>query len=95
MSRRVLRQIRKVIRAGNYDLTRHAIDEMAEDNLSIFDIEQAVLNGTIAKIDVDDPRGPIYTIIGRSSDNLIEVGVVGRLTETDIYLIITVYEVSD
>ncbi len=91
MSRRVLKQIRKAIRAGNYDLTRHAIDEMAEDNLSVLDIEQAVLSGTITKIDVDDPRGPIYTIIGLSSDGIIEVGVVGRLTETDVYLVITIY----
>ncbi len=94
MSRRVLKQIRKAIRAGNYDLTRHAIDEMAEDNLSVLDIEQAVLSGTITKIDVDDSRGPIYTIIGLSSGGIIEVGVVGRLTETDVYLVVTIYEVS-
>jgi len=94
MSQRILRQIRQTIRSGNYDMTRHAIDEMAEDNLSIFDVEYAVLSGTITKSELDDPRGVRYTIVGLSQDKVIEVGVVGRFTETDIYLIITVYEVS-
>jgi len=94
MSQRILRQIRQAIRSGNYDMTRHAIDEMAEDNLSIFDVEHAVLSGTITKTELDDPRGVRYTIVGLSQDKVIEVGVVGRFTETDIYLIITVYEVS-
>ena len=35
MSRRLLERIRGVIVSGEYDLTRHAIDEMAEDGLSI------------------------------------------------------------
>ncbi len=32
---------------GEYDLTRHAVDEMAEDNLGILDIENAILDGEI------------------------------------------------
>jgi hypothetical protein len=95
MSRRLLERIRVAILSGDYDLTRHAIDEMAEDRLSIFDVECAILSGEITKTEIDDPRGPRYTIIGLAEDQKTEVGVVGRFTETDIYLIVTVYEVTE
>ena len=95
MSQRLLRRIRGAIISGDYDLTRHAIDEMAEDGLGIFDVERAILDGEITKTETDDPRGPRYTIIGLAEDRKTEVGVVGRFTETGIYLIITVYEVTE
>jgi len=95
MSRRLLGRIRVAILSGDYDLTRHAIDEMAEDGLGIFDVECAILNGEITKIETDDPRGPRYTVIGLAEDQKTEVGVVGRFTETGVYLIITVYEVTE
>ncbi len=38
MSQRLLRRIRGAIISGDYDLTRHAIDEMAEDGLGILDV---------------------------------------------------------
>jgi hypothetical protein len=95
MSRRLLERIQVAILSGDYDLTRHAIDEMAEDELSIFDVERAILSGKITRTQTDDPRGPRYTIIGLAEDQKTEVGVVGRFTETGIYLIITVYEVTE
>jgi hypothetical protein len=95
MSRRLLERIQVAVLSGDYDLTRHAINEMAEDELSIFDVEHAILSGEITKTETDDPRGPRYTIIGLTEDQKTEVGVVGRFTETDIYLILTVYEVTE
>ena len=95
MSQRLLERIQAAILSGNYDLTRHAVDEMAEDGLSILDVESAVLNGGITKTETDDPRGPRCIIIGLAEDNKTEVGVVGRFTETGIYLIITIYEVAE
>jgi hypothetical protein len=95
MSRRLLEKIQVAILSGDYDLTRHAISEMAEDELSIFDVEHAVLSGEITKTETDDPRGPRYTMIGLAEDQKTEVGVVGRFTEIGIYLIITVYEVTE
>ncbi|MFQ5612328.1 MAG: DUF4258 domain-containing protein [Anaerolineae bacterium] len=95
MSQRRFDQIRAAILNGEYDLTRHAIDKMAEDGLSIFDVESAILDGEITKTEADDPRGPRYTLIGLAQDLTTEVGIVGRFTETGIYLIITVYEVTE
>lgn len=44
MSRRVIDKIRNAVRSGNYDLTYHAVEEMAEDKLVIYDVESAILN---------------------------------------------------
>lgn len=35
----------------------HALDEMAEDNLDIIDIEHAVSNGHLDRTERNDPRG--------------------------------------
>jgi hypothetical protein len=95
MPRKWLDQIREKIRLRQYDMSSHAMEEMAEDGLDIFDIEHAVLNGSIARIEKDDPRGTKYVIEGTGADQLTPVGVVGRFTGDERYLIITVYEVTD
>jgi len=94
MPRRVIDRIRNAIRNGNYDITHHAVEEMAEDNLGIFDVESAILNGQIKKIEKEDSRGIKYVIESLGMDQSIPVGVVGRFKETGIFLIITVYEIT-
>ena len=95
MPRKRLDQIREKIRLRQYDMSAHAMEEMAEDGLDILDVEHAALNGHIARIEKDDPRGTKYVIEGTGLDQQIPVGVVGRFTGDDRYLIITVYEVTD
>ncbi|HKG97286.1 MAG TPA: DUF4258 domain-containing protein [Pyrinomonadaceae bacterium] len=75
-------------------MTVHAVEEMAEDDLDVFDIEQAVLNGQIVRRNKHDPRGTKYTIEGLALDGEKLVGVVGWFHGTDRYLIITVYDVN-
>ena len=75
-------------------MTVHAMEEMAEDDLDIFDIEQAILNGQVVRRSKKDPRGTKYTVEGLAVDGERLVGVVGRFHGTDRFLIITVYEVS-
>jgi len=43
--RRNIDEIREKIRLGKYDMTLHAMEEMGEDGLDIFDFEQSILNG--------------------------------------------------
>jgi hypothetical protein len=83
-------RIRERIRQREYDMTIHAMEEMAEDNLDILDIEHAILNGRVARIEKNDPRGTKYVIEGLAGDEQTPVGIVGRFTTTDRYLIITV-----
>jgi hypothetical protein len=76
-------------------MTAHAMEEIAEDNLDILDVENAVLSGRITRIDKNDPRGTKYVIAGKALDQQIPVGVAGRFTSAERYLIITVYEITD
>ena len=93
MPRRVIEKIRDAIKTGNYDTTYHAVEEIAEDELGILDVESAVLNGKITKRQRDDPRGTKYVIEGVGRDGSTPIGVVGRFKETGIFLIITVYAI--
>lgn len=94
MPRRIIDKIRDSIRNNNYDLTHHAIEEMADDDLGTLDIENAILNGKIIKIEKNDPLGNKYIIQGIGSDNFTPIGIVGRFKETGVFLIITVYEIT-
>lgn len=94
MPQRVIEKIRNAIRTGNYDITFHCVEEMADDELGVFDVERAVLSGKIIKREKDDPRGVKYVIKGVGSDQSTSIGVVGRFKETGTFLIITVYAIT-
>ena len=53
---RVLRQMRERIRTRQFIVTIHAEEEMADDDLSIFDVERVVLTGTITERQKDRDR---------------------------------------
>jgi len=91
---RVIERIRQKILLRDYDLTVHAIEEMAEDDLDLLDVEEAVLNGQVVRRNKHDPRGTKYTIEGLALDGEKLVGVVGRFHGIDRFLIITVYDVN-
>jgi hypothetical protein len=75
-------------------MTVHAAQEMAEDDLDILDVEQAILSGQVVRRQKDDPRGTKYVVEGLAIDGTTSVGVVGRFLGSARYLIITIYEVS-
>jgi hypothetical protein len=93
--RRAVDRIKAAIRDGTYDMTIHASEEMAEDDLDLTDVETSILGGKIVKSEKDDPRGTRYTIQGAGNGSTTIVGTVGRFTETGRYLIITVYRVAE
>jgi Domain of unknown function (DUF4258) len=94
MPRAAIEKIRESVRARRYDVTIHAIEEMAEDGLTIEDVEHAVLNGHLTRTEKDDPRGNKSVVEGHALDRTTRVGVVGRFTENDRFLIITVYAIT-
>ena len=75
-------------------MSAHAMEEMAEDLLTILDVEEAVLSGQIILVEKDDSRGTKY-VVGTALDRQTPVGVVRRLASNGRYLIITVYEVTE
>ncbi|MEZ4733634.1 MAG: DUF4258 domain-containing protein [Caldilineaceae bacterium] len=95
MPRSNIERIREKTRLREYDMSGHAMEEMAEDTLDIEDIEQAILNGRVGRIEPDDPRGTKYVVEGTAVDGTTPVGVVGRFVTTKRYLFITVYEITE
>ena len=93
MARRNIDDIRDNIRLGKYDMTIHALEEMAEDGLDLFDFEQSILYGQISRVEKDDPSGTKYIIRGPAIEEQVSVGSVGRFTN-DRYLVITVYVIE-
>ena len=75
-----IERIRQKIRFQQYDMSAHAMEEMAEDYLTIMDIETAILNGCIVRVEKDDPRGSKYIIAGTAVNLQTPVGVVGRFS---------------
>jgi len=59
-------------------MTIHAAEEMAEDDLDILDIEEAILNGQVVDRTKLDTRGTKYTVEGLALDGETPVGIVGR-----------------
>ncbi|MGH9427617.1 MAG: DUF4258 domain-containing protein [Terriglobia bacterium] len=94
MPRSKIDRIRQRIRLRQYDMSAHAMEEMAEDALDVIDVETAVCNGRIIRTEEHDPRGAKHVVEGIGSDQCRSVGVVGRFTDTGRYLIITVYEIT-
>lgn len=95
MPRNDIERIREKIRLRQYDMSAHAVEEMAEDLLTILDVEEAVLSGKVIRVEKDDPRGTKYVVVGTALDQHTPVGVVGRFASTGRYLIITVYKVTE
>ena len=94
MPRSWIGRIREKVRLRQYDMTVHAVEEMAEDGLDIIDMEHAILTGRVVRTERDDPRGNKYVIEGMTAVGVTRIGVVGRFTEGGRYLIITIYAIT-
>ena len=88
---RVLRRLRARIEAGDYVVTTHADDEMDDDGLSVFDLESAVLNGTIVERQRDrETQEQKYVVRGEGTDGSA-VGVVVKFSVTGRAVVLTVF----
>ncbi len=85
MFENILNRMREKVRALQYVMTLHAEEEMDSDDLSIFDIEQAILTGRIIERQKDTETSEWkYLIRGKSVESR-DVVAVCKL------IIITVY----
>jgi hypothetical protein len=88
----ILVELRNSVRSNNYIVTIHAADEMDEDDLSIYDIERAILNGEILERQKDEERSEWkYLVRGNSLDD-DPVIVVTKIGPNDKLIIITVFK---
>jgi aspartate 1-decarboxylase len=90
----ILERIQQLVREWRYEVTDHAWDEMAEDNLLLADVETAILTGEIVREDKGDPRGTVYVIHGVGTDRQTAVGAAVRFNQRENTVIITAYKVE-
>ncbi len=69
MKHKISDHIRKQLRDGNYETTHHAEKEREEEDISLKDIKNALINGQVVENYPHDPRGKSCLICGLSLDN--------------------------
>ncbi|MFM6037731.1 MAG: DUF4258 domain-containing protein [Sphaerospermopsis kisseleviana] len=89
----ILRKIKEKITSLQYVMTLHAEEEMNDDNLTIYDIEQSILNGEIIERQNDRITAESkYRIRGVTTDG-VEIEIITKLSLSGKLVIITVYTV--
>jgi len=84
--------LRHLIRTLSYVVSTHAADELEDDNLTVFDLENIVLTGKIAERQRDKvTRETKYvvhgsTLDGQAAEVVAKVGHTGKLFVITVYL---------
>ena len=82
--------IRRKVAAGHYQLTQHAKDEGADDEMEVADLESILLTGKLVEVLTKDVRGRRYIVAGLTPDK--RAGrVVCRMLPSGKLRIITMY----
>ncbi len=89
---RILGQIRGLVRRGEYVLSIHAENEMADDGLTEQDLEAAILSGRIVRRERDRIGRPKYVIEGTALDGRGMAAVAQPFQTRQLVLIVTAYE---
>ena len=88
---RILREMQERVRTRQYIVTLHAEEEMEDDELSIFDVERAVLTGKIVERQRDNQTTEWkYRLSGESINNkktelITKISVTGKLVFITAY----------
>ena len=91
MFEQTLKRIHEQVHTLAYIMTHHALVEMENDGLTIFDVEQALLTGKITDRQKDRHSDEWkYVVEGQTLGAEIAV-VVTKFTFTGVLVIITVY----
>jgi hypothetical protein len=95
MARRIIDRLRDKIRAGEYIVPFHAADELDDDKISIFDVENIILTGEIAERQGDaQTREREYVVRGETLDGKAACSVV-KIGPTGKVVIITAWVEED
>ncbi len=92
MYERELKRMREKIRLRKYQMTIHADEEMANDNLSIYDIENAILTGEIIERQKDrEMNESKFLVRGETVDSSALTVAATKSGMSGKLIIITVY----
>jgi V8-like Glu-specific endopeptidase len=91
MFERIIKLMREKIRKKQYIMTLHAEEEMNNDDLTIYDVESAILTGKIVERQRDRETAELkYRINGQTLSG-DKVEVITKVSPTGKLVIITVY----
>ena len=91
---RTLKRMQERVRTHQYLVTLHAEEDMAEDGLSIFDVEQSIQTGAIVARYRDHVTvGYRYLVEGQTIAGH-PIIVVGKLSTGGTLVIVTVYRIE-
>lgn len=63
-----LKEIKKLIKQRDYLFSEHADEERTKDQLTVAEIEEAILSGRVIEERLSDPRGESRLIAGKSKE---------------------------
>lgn len=88
---RILNRMRRLMMQRQYVVTAHAYDEMAADNLTIWDVESVILTGKIIERQKDRTTSENkYRLQGKTLDEssvevIVKFGATGKLVVITVY----------
>ena len=83
--------MRQKIRTREYVVTLHAEEEMADEGLTVLDLERIVLTGRIVKRQKDSQTGEWKYIVKGRTFSAKSGSIVAKIGPTDILIVITVF----
>ena len=92
MFERILSRIHEKIRQRQYVVTLHARREMNEDDLTIYDVEHAILSGKILErqrdFETDEAKFRVQgqTVAGVDVEVIVKISPTGKLVVITVYL---------
>ncbi len=93
--RRIIDRIREKVRNGQYGLTFHAIEEMADEGFEEEDFEEAMVSGRVVRRQRDRLGRRKYTIEGLARDKRC-LRAVCRFSDSGASLVvITIYDATE
>ncbi len=87
------KKIQELIKKKDYLFSEHADEERTYDQLSVQEIEEAIIAGRVVEERLDDPRGESRLIAGKSKNGKLIHAVIGVRFEKPV--IVTVYLPSE
>jgi hypothetical protein len=91
MHKRILAVLKDCVRNGRYVMTLHAEEEMDDDGLDVFDVENAVWTGRIIQRQRDLETAEWKYVLTGVALNKAKVTIVMKLSPTGKCVIVTVY----
>lgn len=83
--------MRERIRTRQYVMTLHAEEEMTDDDLTVYDIERAILTGEVIERQADQGTSEWKYVIAGQTIHGANIEVVAKISVTQKLVIITVY----